>query len=114
MVKARTYTATASGFQILLKRAFSNSSPKKNHSAPYISVTIKAKRKGFPTAYALQQGLLENENGTGMWWIASYNHHPYRVDYISRGGGINEYGARAHDNWVGVRPAVRVKWKVSD
>ena len=73
----------------------------------------KAKRKGFPTAYALQQGLLENENGTGMWWIASYNHHPYRVDYISRGGGINEYGARAHDNWVGVRPSVRVKWKVS-
>lgn len=73
----------------------------------------KADRKGFPTEYALQQGVLQNENGTCMWWIDSYGNYPYRVDYISRGGGINEYGARAHDDWVGVRPAVRVKWKVS-
>ena len=80
----------------------------KNDAKTYFP-SDKKERIGYPTKYAVQQGAVENENGAGLWWLSSSTHAGYRADIISRGGGINEFGSRTHDDWIGVRPAMWVK-----
>lgn len=80
----------------------------KSDAKTYFS-SDKKERVGYPTKYAVQQGAVENENGSGLWWLSSSTHVGYRADIISRGGGINEFGSRTHDDWIGVRPAMWVE-----
>lgn len=71
--------------------------------------SAKKERMGIPTEYAMQQGVLKNDNGAGLWWLSSSTYAGYRADIISRGGGINEFGSRTHDDWLGVRPVMWVE-----
>lgn len=71
----------------------------------------KIDRRGVATEYAIAQGVIKNENGASHWWLSSSSYAGYHADIISRGGSINQYGSRTHDDWVGVRPAMWVNWQ---
>ena len=62
-----------------------------------------------PTDYAKKQGAWTGDNGCCHWWLRSPGHYPNDAAYVRHFGYIDDYGSRADQAEIAVRPALWVE-----
>ena len=63
-------------------------------------------RQCEPTAYAVDRGADENENGNCFWWLRSPGKYQDYAAYVRNDGSISYYGCGVDGSIVAVRPAL--------